>query len=295
MYHALGQVATKAETDIGATAGTAGSVTAAAASSGLIAVSAATAWIPIVGGIIAGLATIAELFHVGQGCGNACIESAQTEQIFEAASDNIYAACKAGMLSGAQGVAAIQWLQEQGDSQMAQLSQSDKSAKAGQQNMDKTLAAEISSVQEAFGNSVATVPLNPTQLESSIFIQPGASGWYPQSISAAASLALQAIAEVTNVTSQATAATTSAAQPAVVQSSLAPSSPGAAAVAPASSSLLASIVPASDLTSILPPSVTSSLPASAAQIVEELTSPLGLLLIGGALVIFLLMSSGRKN
>jgi hypothetical protein len=295
MYRHLGTVATQAEGDVGALTSTTVGVTAAATSSGLIAASAATSWIPIVGGVIAALATIAELFHVGQGCGNACIESAQTEQIFEAAADNVYYACKAGMLSGPQGVAAIQWLQEQGDSQMAQLEQTDKSASGGKTNMDKTLAAEISSVQSAFGSNPATVPLNPTTLQSSIFIQPGTTGWYAQSIAAASSLALQAIAEATNITSNATAAAASTAGPAAVQSSLAPSSPGAQVVAPASSipSELTSIIPASDLASLLPASVISALPASESGIISDLTSPVGLILIG--VVLFFLMRSGGKD
>jgi len=146
--------------------------------------------------------TLLSLFHVGQGCGQACITSADTEQIFEAAADDVYAAAKAGMITEAEAVAAIQWLQQQGDAQMANLAQSDSKAKSGQQNMDKTLQAEIAAVH---GNtsipiSVPTAALNPTQLTSSVFIQPGTSGWYADAVSQGSSLALQAIADATNVT-----------------------------------------------------------------------------------------------
>jgi len=199
MYHQLGQVATKAESEIGAAASVVGQVTSGIAKA-LQVTSAATSAIPIVGSIVAGVADILEIFHVGEGCGAACVDSAETEQIFEAAADNVYYAVKAGQISSAQGAVAIQWLQSQGDAQMAQLAQSDSKARAGQSNMDKTLVAEIASVQ-SLSVSEPTQPLNPTALQSSVFMQPGTAGWYPQSIAAAASLALQAIAQATGVTS----------------------------------------------------------------------------------------------
>jgi hypothetical protein len=66
-------------------------------------------------------------------------------------------------------------------------------------------------------------------------------------------------------------------------------------VAPASSipSELTSIIPASDLASLLPASVISALPASESGIISDLTSPVGLILIG--VVLFFLMRSGGKD
>jgi len=253
MYHQLSQGAIQTEGQIAATAGVVTQVTSGVAKA-LQATSAAVSAIPIVGSIVGGIADILQIFHVGEGCGQACISSSETEQVFEAAADNVYYAVKAGQISSAQGVAAIQWLQEQGDAQMAQLAQTDSQAKAGQANMDKTLLNEIASVQ-SLNVSAPTQPLNPTQLEQSLFIQPGASGWYPQSIAAAASLALQAIADATGVTSTGYA-------------------PGYAGAPGATASL--------------------TIGGAAGDVLGELTSGPGLLVIG-AVVLGFLIFRGRKN
>jgi hypothetical protein len=220
MYHDLGHLGQQQAYGItAAAAGTTAAVTKGVATA-LQSTSKALSVIPIVGGIVAGVATILELFHVGEGCGQACIESAQTEQIFEIAADNILAAAKAGMITASQAVAAMQWIQQQGDAQMAQLAQTDSKAKAGQVNMDKVIQDEIKSVAPntpPIPTDAPTAALDPTKLETSIFIQ---SGWYAQSRAAGASLALQAIAEVTGVASGTAAAP--AAQ-------IAPTTPGAAA------------------------------------------------------------------
>ena len=206
MYRQLGFLEQQELQETKAVAGATGTVTAAATSAGLLPVIGATAAIPIVGGIIAGVAGILALFHVGEGCGSKCTVSADTEQIFEVAALDVEKACAAGQISQAQAIAAVQWLQAQGDQQMAQLAASDSSAKAGKANMDKALQSVIVGLQS---NSqypqTATVALNPTQLEGSIFIQPGASGYVASSVTQGASLALQAIADVANVTSSVSA------------------------------------------------------------------------------------------
>lgn len=189
----------QAYSEVGVTAGTAASVAAAAAKAGL-SISEA---VPVVGSIVAGVVGILALFHVGEGCGQACITSAQTEQIFEAAANNVGSAAKKGFITRAQALDALAWVQQQGDQQMAQLAASDKKATAGQKNMDKSIAGVIQATQ-----SSSAIPTSPTQaLDSTalqaIFIQPGASGWYAASVSQGASLALQAIADATNLTAQA--------------------------------------------------------------------------------------------
>lgn len=184
---------------------------AKAATSSMTTVSSVASAIPIVGGIVAAAATLLSIFHVGRGCGNACIESSQAEQVFEVAAENVNSAYKAGMISGAQALAALEWLQQQGDAQMASLAQSDSKAKAGQQNMDKALGQMISSLPSDSNFSAApTAALDANRLESSLFIQPGAPGWYAASVSAGASMALQAIAEVAGITSSATSAAAAA-------------------------------------------------------------------------------------
>jgi hypothetical protein len=204
MYRAVGKLGQVQKTygEVGAGAGAVATV-AKAGSSFLPAVSA----VPIVGGIIAGVAGLLALFHVGQGCGNACIESAQTEEIFEAATENILYAAKAGMITASQAQAAMQWILQQGDAAMTQLLQSDSKAKGGKTNMDKVIAQEIASIAPnvpPIPTDAPTRALDATALQASIFVQPG-TGKYPQSVSAASSLALQAIAEATGISSQAVA------------------------------------------------------------------------------------------
>ena len=191
-----------------------------AASVGLTIAGAASA-IPIVGIAVAGVTALLSLFHVGQGCGQACITSAATEQIFEVAGWDVELAATAGMITQAQAVAALQWLLQQGQSIMQSLKQTDSKAGDGLTNLTNTLNTQIGAVQannlnasdfsgsagpsatpnNAIPVSAPTVALNPTTLENSIFVQPGAAGWYGNSVSQGASLALQAIADVTGVTS----------------------------------------------------------------------------------------------
>jgi hypothetical protein len=188
---------------------------------------AATAYIPIVGQVVAVLATIAKLFHIGEGCGAACIDSASTEQIFEAAGWNVELAGLAGQITQAQALTAIQWLLAQGETTMQALEKTDSKAQAGLANMTKSLNEQIQGVQTnsftssdfsgdagpsaitsgAIPVSAPTATLDANELQASIFVQSGAKGYYPDAVASASSLALQAIAVATN---QATTASTAA-------------------------------------------------------------------------------------
>lgn len=212
MYVTLGQVTTEQQQAQQA-AQNYGEVTSIESS-----VVKATAAIPVVGQIVQGLAEIAQLFHIGKGCGSACIDSASTEQIFEAAGWDVELAGLAGQITQAQALAALQWLLQQGTQAMQALEKTDSKAAAGLANMTKSLNEQIQGVQtNSFSSSdfsgdagpqavtsgsipvaAPTATLNPSELESSIFVQPGASGYYPDAVSSAASLALQAIADATN-------------------------------------------------------------------------------------------------
>jgi hypothetical protein len=184
-------------------------------------IAGATAAIPVIGAAVAGVEAILALFHVGQGCGQACVTAAETEQIFEVAGWDVELAATAGMITQAQAVAALQWLQAQGQATLTQLEQSDPQASKSLSNLNTTIGQQIAGVQansftasdfsgdagpsatpsNPIPTSAPTVTLDPTALENSIFVQPGASGWYPNSVSQGASLALQAIADATGVTS----------------------------------------------------------------------------------------------
>ncbi len=212
MYVNLGSVQSTAEIETGLQATSAGLKVASEVASGLTA-------IPIVGTVVAGLEAIVSLFHIGQGCGQACITSAATEQIFEVAGWDVELAGLAGMINQAQAVAALQWLLAQGESTMTSLQSTDSKAKAGLTNLTNTIQAQIEAVQNGqafsasdFGGdagpsavtsgtipvSAPTTALDATTLESSIFVPSNAAGYEPNSTSQGASLALQAIADATN-------------------------------------------------------------------------------------------------
>ncbi len=240
MYVNLGQLGTAQST-----AEISGGVSAAgkAATNILSQFEATASAVPIVGAVVSVLASLVSLFHIGQGCGEACIDSASTEQIFEVAGWNVELAGAAGMITQAQAVAALQWLLQQGQSTMQSLEQKDSKAKAGLTNLTSTLQTQIEAVQSGasftasdfsgdagpsaiFGEIPVTAPtveLNPTQLEGAIFVQQGASGWYPNSVSQGASLALQAIAYATNQ----------------IQTASVAASPGSGSAAGGSSSIVA--------------------------------------------------------
>lgn len=205
MYHDLGELGqAKAYSEAGTAAATGTSIMAA--------VLPTVAAIPIAGAVVAGVVSLLALFHVGEGCGQACITSAETEQIFECASEDVLYAAKAGQITAAQAQAAMQWLLIQGQQQMASLQSSDPKAKGGLTNLTNSIQGEIASIAPntpPIPTDAPTAALNPTQLEGSIFVQPGAAGWYASSVSQGASLALQAIADVTGVTA---GASSSAAQ-----------------------------------------------------------------------------------
>lgn len=212
MYISLGSAQSTAQIEQGVSV--AGQVTTGILSS----IGKATSAIPIVGAVVSGLEAIVSLFHIGQGCGQACITSATTEQIFEVAGWDVELAGLAGMIDQSQAVAALQWLLAQGQGTMTNLEKTDSKAKAGYTNLTNTIQAQIEAVQNGqqfsaadFGGDAGpsavtsgTIPANPTAavdpttLEGEIFVQSNAAGYEPGSTSQGASLALQAIADATN-------------------------------------------------------------------------------------------------
>ena len=219
----LGAIGKNGLSDLGTVQDT-GEISGAVADVGQIA--AAVSGVPVVGQVAQGLAQLVALFHVGQGCGTACTTSSETEQIFECAGWDVELAATAGQITQSQAVAALQWLLQQGEQAMASLEQTDAKAAAGLTNLQKMIQAQIAAVKanklvasdfsgeagpSATPNSpipisAPTATLDPTMLEESVFVQPGTSGWYANSVSQGASLALQAIADATNQVASASAA-----------------------------------------------------------------------------------------
>lgn len=177
-----------------ATAGTAASVATAAGATGALAtVGPLALTIPIVGGIIAGVAGLAALFHLGAGCGAACTAAATAEQVYEWAGNMVKKALKAGMLSGAQAYQAGQWLIQQAQSNMRG---GDSQMTAGLQNAIKTINSELPA--SLMGSYPAqTVGLDVTKLQS--LFPKSSAGWYDISVTDGNSLALQAIGNLPDV------------------------------------------------------------------------------------------------
>lgn len=198
--------------EIGAAGQLAASGTAIA---GLIAGSAA---IPVVGAAIAAAAGIASALGVGQGCGSACTNAAQQEQVYEAAADNLFNVAKAGLISGQDAAALMQQLIQM--AQLAEASQGTKQSSSGASNAASVIQAEMSSALQ-FG--AATQPFSLAAAQAA-FMPVNTSGWYPQSLAAASQLAaqiLQSYASSLASTSSLTGTSTAAAGPQVVGSTAA--------------------------------------------------------------------------
>jgi hypothetical protein len=162
----------------------AGAGVSVAGATGAIAASTAALAATGIGAVVALVALIATF--VGKGCGEACIESSQAEQIYEWASEVLWQVAKAGMLSSSQFTAAIQALLQGGTQHMQSLEASDPKAAAGLKNMTSAISQEGNA---ALLPSTAPSAINMSQVQS-IIAGMSTSGWYPASVSAGNQLAL---------------------------------------------------------------------------------------------------------
>lgn len=140
--------------------------------------------------IIAGIALISLLIHfIGGGCGQACIESAEGEQIYEVAADNMWAVANGlGMISQADYASYIQAILAAGTAHMQQLAQGgDNQANQGLVNMTNVINAE-----GALGASLPATAPNALDLTAAqaAFIPVTAAGWYSTSVAAGNELTL---------------------------------------------------------------------------------------------------------
>lgn len=184
-----------------------GGATAAATIGG---VAAATAGI---GAAVAGIVMLAETLF--KGCGQGCIDSAEIEQVYEATGDNIYEAESHGWITSAEAVAAMNAMIQAGQSAYAKYPQLGSHGTAGLRNMTNTLDSEIQSALQIPGGT-SSLPAD----YASVFIQPGAKGWYSTSLQSAFTLSESIIQQIIaarspvssvpvlgNIVSQASAAT----------------------------------------------------------------------------------------
>jgi len=135
--------------------------------------------VPIVGAVIA--VGLLLLHFFGGGCGSACTDAARAEQIYEAASDNLFRVAQAGMVTKAQAVYAMRnWIQAgvQHESQFKT-----QQAKHGAANLTKVITQEIADVNEL--PVIAPRPLNMAAARK-LYVMSG--NWYYDSLQAAAQL-----------------------------------------------------------------------------------------------------------
>jgi hypothetical protein len=140
--------------------------------------------------IIAGIALISLLIHfIGGGCGQACIESSEGEQIYEVAADDIWAvANQLGMISQSDYAGYMQAIIAAGTAHMQQLAQGgDNQANQGLVNMTNVINAEA-----ALGASLPATAPNALDLATAqtVFLEVTAPGWYSTSVAAGNQLAL---------------------------------------------------------------------------------------------------------
>ena len=147
--------------------------------------------------IVAAVGALTELVSsfIGGGCGQACINSAQAEQIYEIAGDDLAKAYNLGMITADEYSTGIENVISAGTQHMQALEATDPSASKGLANMLKSIPSASATPN---GPTPGSVPLDLAALQAA-FIQPGASGWYAGSVSAGTQLALtylQALAQL---------------------------------------------------------------------------------------------------
>jgi hypothetical protein len=146
---------------------------------------------------IAGAVVALITSFIGGGCGQACIQAAQGEQIYEIATDNISAvSSKLGMIDRDEFIAGAQQFLNAGIQHMEAIAGRDgnqtKQAKNGQANMQKQISQMISAASGGSLSATRSAPLDVAKAQA-VFIggSSGASagGWYSGAVSAGAQLA----------------------------------------------------------------------------------------------------------
>lgn len=118
---------------------------------------------------------------LGRGCGEPCIESAEWEQIYEAAADNLDTACQKNWISTEQATQGINALIQAGQQSIQQIAGAGVHAQNALQNMISVNQAEISGLPP---NMDGTTPL-PSGWQSELYPPIGYTGWYATSTSQA--------------------------------------------------------------------------------------------------------------
>jgi hypothetical protein len=137
--------------------------------------------------IVAAVGELTELVSsfIGGGCGQACIASAQAEQIYEYAGQCLDAVAKAGMLSQGDLVSGLESILSAGQQHLQSLESQDPQAAKGLTNLTSTLTSDINAA-----GGIPSVAPNPLDISQAATLFPSTTGWYAGSASAGAQLAL---------------------------------------------------------------------------------------------------------
>jgi hypothetical protein len=173
-------------------AGSAISIASGGAAAATGAAAAALSVIPIIGLAAAAVAILAQF--IGKGCGQACIASAETEQVFEVAADIVGEAANLGMITGAEASAIMQVILQSGTAQLQKLAQTDSSANGGLKNMTNVISPMITSVETQ--TPTITAALNVNTVISSWLGRTNQAGWYASQLAAGEQLATQLLSEL---------------------------------------------------------------------------------------------------
>jgi hypothetical protein len=163
-------------------AGTVVTTAAGAAAAGLITtatLATIATVVPIVGAVIA--VGLLLLHFFGGGCGSPCIEGSRVEQIYEAASDNLLAVQKLGMISKNQAIYGMEQFMRAGVQHESQLGTD--AARRGAANLQKVIQAEI--VDAELQPLIQPRPL-ALDVARRHYVMTG--DWYYESLQAAAQL-----------------------------------------------------------------------------------------------------------
>lgn len=160
----------------GATLGTAGTIMALAPATG-----PAAPFVMAAGALVSLISSF-----VGGGCGSACTNAADTEQIYEAAADMALWLGQHGMVTAEEATSFMEALIQAGVQHESQFGT--KQSQAGAANLTSVINAEISDAQSL--PATATVPLSMSAIDQA-YPQPGTAGWQSPSIAAAQQLVEQ--------------------------------------------------------------------------------------------------------
>lgn len=181
LRHGLGVADPQAQKIVGGVSTIAGAAGGAAGAGLLGAGAASLAAGPVGIAIFAGLALASVLAgFIGGGCGQACIEASQAEQIYERAVDDIYHVAQAGMITANEFLTGAQNFLAAGQQHLTQLLQSgDSKARGGLTNMQSSIGGVTSKASSLSQTRTAILDLNAA---ASLF--GSSAGWYAGSASA---------------------------------------------------------------------------------------------------------------